>query len=172
MPRASLNGSFWHSSLNFPSSLIYSSSNKARSTPRQPLPRQPQQPKKREMDRSTFPQSSDDMPEHQAHDEQPPGVEQASPTDPWQQFFSNDLPHLGSLPQPGAGFIRRPAGWTPVQAGHGVYTPQGNSTPLSAAISRVVAADAAIHGRVDAPPPDSGPPVHMNLVGARGGYIY
>ena len=119
------------------------------------------------MDRSTFPQRSDGMPEHQAHNEQPPGVDQPHPTNPWTQFFSGDPPPPGSQPQPEAGFIRRPAGWAPAQAGRGAYTPFGSSNPLSAAISRAMAADAAAHGQVDAPPPGSAHQLHMNLVGAR-----
>ena len=38
-------------------------------------------------------------------------------------------------------------------------TPRGSTTPLSAALTRAIAVDAALHGGVDAPPPGSGPPV-------------
>ena len=120
------------------------------------------------MDRSPFPTSSDEMPEP-AHDEQAPGVDQnLDQPNPWSQKVSGGPPPRGSQPHPTTGFIRRPAGWTPVQAGHGVYTPHGSSTPLSATfygydISR------AMGPAVDAPPPGSGPPVthESNLVGAR-----
>ena len=119
------------------------------------------------MDRSSFPNGSDDMPEPQAPDELPPGVDQNPLINPWTHNFS-DPPPLGSQPQPtGDGFIRRPAGWTPVQAGHGVTTPHGSSTPLSATfygydISR------AMGPAVDAPPPGSGPPVTYESGGCQG----
>ena len=96
-----------------------------------------------------------------APDEQAPGVDQNfdQPYDPWSQNFAGGPPPLGSQPQLATSFIRRSAGWTPVQAGHGVTTPHGSSTPLSATlygydISR------AMGPAADAPPPGgSGPPV-------------
>ena len=95
---------------------------------------------------------------NQAQQEQPPGVDQPALIDPFNHDFSGSLPSGVSQPDD-SGFIRRPAGWTPIPAGNSTATPQGGATPLSAALSRVIAADAALHQQAEVPPPGSGPPV-------------
>jgi hypothetical protein len=169
LPPSLAHGSFRHSTLSTLSSLIHSSSNKARSYFRLPLPRELQQSKNKEMNRSPFLPNSDDTTEQPALDEQPPGVDPQvdQQYDPWSQNFAGGPPPIGPRFQPTAGFIRRPAGWTPVQAGNGVSTPQGSSSPLSATlfgydISRTI-------GPVgDAPPPGSGSPVTYEPGGCQG----
>ena len=114
------------------------------------------------MDRSLFRHSgSADNAETPAPEEQPPGVHQPALMNPFIHDFSGSIPG-GSQPDL-SGIIRRPAGLPSSQVGRRVDTPRGGNTPLSAALTRALAADAALHaglhGEVDAPPPGSGPPV-------------
>ena len=120
---------------------------------------------------SAFFSNSDDSTERPALQEQAPGIiydPQDEPQyDPWAENFAGGPPPAVLRSQPTAGLIRRPAGWTPIQAGSGLPTPQGSSTPLSAAlygydISRTIGP------ANDAPPPGSGSPVTYEPGGCQG----
>ena len=85
-----------------------------------------------------------------ALDEQPPGVDRPGWINPFSHIFSVDN-QARSQPDL-AGIIRLPTGLPSGQVGQGIDTPRGSTTPLSAALSRALAAGAAQHD-VDAPPP-------------------
>ena len=137
-------------------SLVYYQRNKARSSfARRYRTRLNNQRTK--MDRSYFPNESDDNADSQALDEQPPGADQPAPAliNPFSHILLADPPHPAKPQSDLTSIIRRPGGLPSSQVGQGVDTPRGSTTPLSAALSRAMAADAALHNRVDAPPPGS-----------------
>ena len=101
------------------------------------------------MDSSLFPNESPDDADPPALDKQPPGVDQPVLINPFSQDFPADPPNPARHQPDLFGNIKRPAGLPSSQVGQGVDTPREGTAPLSAALSRAMAADAALHGGVD-----------------------
>ena len=175
MPSSFAHGSYWHSTLSSFSSLIYSQWNKARSSFASRCRASRNNQRTRGMDRSNsrFFESAGNA-ENPAQQGQPPGVDQPALINSFSHGFSGSLP--GATQPDISGLIRRPAGRTPIYASKLdnllptlYYLGSTTPVPLSDALSRAIAADAALHHQLDAPPPGSSPPVTHEPGGCLGG---